>query len=423
MKYELKRRHIGFIMSRYGTYNAYKGEFIEDGKTYNKVEFLRKDKTGMLTINLNTDMDDESTYVMVHLINSYGNIIRKDRYGFFADGMNLYFDCFQNLIDDSEGIEFIPFDFENKEIQHPKRHTRDNTVQSLRKELSQYKEAARRLSSENKKLKEEKEELFNTLEEKNKVITELKEKESCVPPRTQEIFNQTVKARDFYKESFEKESKKCKELKEEIENLKLKLSAMNISDEELESLCGTDIRDKASEILNGTDWTSGYQTMEKGELIKRLRYSESISFKRKETITKLKKELNSKKYDKYIPEDAVNYNEIVLKLKEANRIQEQYAEGLNAANEDRDRMRAEIERLTAGSGEVDGLQIIKENIKKDKEIRDAMKKKPGRKAKFDESKIALMIELKNQGCSMRDIAREIGCSAATVCQKIKQYGE
>ena len=80
MKYELKRRHIGFIMSRYGTYNAYKGEFIEDGKTYNKVEFLRKDKTGMLTINLNTDMDDESTYVMVHLINSYGNIIRFHNY-------------------------------------------------------------------------------------------------------------------------------------------------------------------------------------------------------------------------------------------------------------------------------------------------------------------------------------------------------
>ena len=129
MKYELKRRHIGFIMSRYGTYNAYKGEFIEDGKTYNKVEFLRKDKTGMLTINLNTDMDDDSTYVMVHLINSYGNIIRKDRYGFFADGMNLYFDYFQNLMDDTEGTEFIPFDFENKEIQHPKRHTREHNTE------------------------------------------------------------------------------------------------------------------------------------------------------------------------------------------------------------------------------------------------------------------------------------------------------
>ena len=408
-------------MSRYGTYNAYKGEFIEDGKTYNKVEFLRKDKTGMLTINLNTDMDDDSTYVMVHLINSCGNIIRKDRYGFFADGMSLYFDCFANLMDDSEGTEFVPFDFGNKEIQHPKRHTRDNTVQSLRKELSQYKEAGRRLSSENKKLKEEKEELLHTLEEKDKVIAELKEKDSCVPSRTQEIFNQTVKARDSYKESFEKESKKCEELTEEIENLKLKLSAMSISDEELESLCATDIRNKASEILNGRDWTSSYETMDKKELIKRIRYSETLSFKRKEKITELKKELNGKKYDKYIPEDAVSYNEIVLKLKEAKGMQEQYAEWLNAANEDRDRMKAEIERLTAGSGEIDGLQVIKENIKKDREIRNAMKKKPGRKAKFDESKIALMIELKKQGCSMRDIAREVGCSVGTVCNKLKKY--
>ena len=112
---------------------------------------------------------------------------------------------------------------------------------------------------------------------------------------------------------------------------------MSISDEELESLCATDIRDKASEILNGREWTSSYETMGQKELIKRILHSENISFKRKEKITELKKELNSKKYDKYIPEDAVSYNEIVLKLKEVKGIQEQYAEWLNAANEDRDR--------------------------------------------------------------------------------------
>lgn len=419
MKFELKKKHINYLMKQYDTYRAYRGEFIEENKAYTKVEFQRRDKKGMLTINLETDINDESQYVMVNLVNSYGRIVRKDRYGFFVDGNNLYFDCSDNLLNDTESTEFIPFNFEDDAIQSQKKHTRDNTIQLLRMELAEHKEKFKLLQDENKRLKEENDTLTHSIEEKDREIKQMQEKSSANPTRSQQIFNDAVRMRDFYKKSYEKESNKCKELSEEIENLKIQMCIPCTT--ENDSIIT--IRDKASEIFHGRTWTESYDVMEKPELIKRLRYTETISDKRAEKIKELKKELNSKKYDKYVQEDAVTYNEAILRMNEAIGRERQSYDYLKQSNEDRDRLKKEIERLTARSGEVNGLEIIKESIENENKIRAAQKKKPGRKEKFDESKIALMIELKKQGYTMREIAREIGCSAATVCQKIKQYGE
>lgn len=266
------------------------------------------------------------------------------------------------------------------------------------------------------------------------IIAELKHEQpttTTLSPDMQQEYDEAIKDRDTYKswyenqkENYQKEYEKNKELSEEIESLKLQVSTEptteNISDEELDTLSIRDIRNKATEEVDGKPfndfgWFDSYENMSRSELVKRVHYVETISNRRKATIQELKKELQSKRYDQYSEEDSITYNAALEKIGRLERDLKMYQGFVENSNKREAELQQKVTELASATlTPEESIKVIEQNIEQDKELKKANQKKQGRPVTVTDTQRAVIFELHKNGHSIRAIAKQVGKSVGTV---------
>ena len=293
------------------------------------------------------------------------------------------------------------------------------------------------------------EELNNMIAERDKEIERLQGEvanlkhalptTTLLSPRMQKEYDDTIVKMDMYKRLYDKSSENLKEekakserLSQEVQKLKLVLSSeptiANISTEELETLSRNEIRKKTSEAVIGTPdpdykvtFHDYYVPMTNSELIKKLHYVETISENRRTRIVELKRELQSKRYDKYSQEDAVTYLEALQKINNLQYHLSMYQDWYEKADKKNEELQQEITRLASTTlSPKESIQVIEQNIEEDKKLKKETQKKKGRPVSIDERERAVILELHRNGHSIREIAKQVGRSVGSVHKIINE---
>lgn len=216
------------------------------------------------------------------------------------------------------------------------------------------------------------------------------------------------------------------ELRNHIAELEAKLSAApttdNVSDDELETLSVKDIRKKTSEEIDGTipedykvTWFDYYDHMDRTDLVKRLKYVETISERRSKKITELKKELTNNRFEQYSEEDSITYNAALQKISSLEHNLEMWQEWLDNANKRNEELQKQVTELaSANLTPEESIKVIEQNIEQDKELKKANQKKQGRPVTVTDTQRAVIFELHKNGHSIRAIAKQVGKSVGTV---------
>lgn len=257
------------------------------------------------------------------------------------------------------------------------------------------------------------------------IIAELKHEQpitTTLSPDMQHNYDEAIRLRDLYEGWYKDLKTKNESLEEEIESLKLQVSAEptteNISDEELENLAIGQIREKATEEVGGEHsygWYDGYVNMGKADLIKRIRFAEKTSDRRANKIHELKKELQSKRYDQYSEEDSITYNAALEKIGRLERDLEMYQGFLENSNKREAELQQKVTELASTTlTPEESIKVIEQNIEQDKELKKANQKKQGRPVTVTDTQRAVIFELHKNGHSIRAIAKQVGKSVGTV---------
>lgn len=232
----------------------------------------------------------------------------------------------------------------------------------------------------------------------------------------------------------ENEKREClrenSELRERIEGLELRMSEApktdNISDEELENLSIEEIRSKCSETINGTSdrhtqWYDYYNGKNRTELVRSIKYVETVSERRKKTIDKLQKQLKDKKFAQYSQDDAVTYSALIRELDQLKHDLKLYQKFYDDEQKRNDQLQAKIAEMAAATlSKEEAVQIVEENIAQDTAAKKTTRRKKGRPQTMTTEQIALIHVLREQGCSIRQIAKQLGKSEGTIHRYIHE---
>lgn len=271
-------------------------------------------------------------------------------------------------------------------------------------------------------------------------IAELKHDQSTgttLPSELQKELDEAIKWRNIYhddserqRQLLEKEERHSQKLSLEIENLKLQLSeeptTENISDEELGTLSKHEIRDKATEKVGGerffdVGWSDSYSNIKRAELIKRVHYTETISERRREEILDLRKQIQDKRFSQYSQDDAVTYTALLSKKNRLEQDLETYRGYLKKADKRNDELQVKIAEIAAATlSKEEAVQIVEENIVQDTAAKKETRRKKGRPQTMTADQIALIHVLREQGCSIRQIAKQLGKSEGTIHRYIHE---
>ena len=414
---------------------------------------------GMLTINRKWDKETDTSYVMVHISDASGKIYRKDRWNFFPDVRQLYFD----YSIDKDGN----YDIELKRLDGGNMAKRQSKTQRLQSELDNYKKWLQESEARNQKLRDNAENSFlnsatyNQMMEKigfiealNKLneshIKHLESQKRKVDESIQQVFADNKAMMEHYKEDGEEnsyfigltenwhEAKEYTKLKSEIADLKGKVEGLETllkdRDTEINRLQGVvgELRHKITTAPS--DHTEDLQKKieilckENQELRDAKNKAESeVSRQRtlrmnvKSDLRQVERELETermKKYEQYVPEDAASYQAMVHDLEFYKNLCEQqtdYRQTLERRIRELEEQVSDLATTTLPTDEA--VAIIEQNIEQAKEIKAP--KKSGRPPKIDSQKMALVIELKANGHSMRSIAEQLNISVGSVHRYIK----
>lgn len=232
----------------------------------------------------------------------------------------------------------------------------------------------------------------------------------------------------------ENEKREClrenSELRERIEELELRMSETpktdNISDEELENLSIEEIRSKCSETINGTSdrhtqWYDYYNGKNRTELVRSIKYVETVSERRKKTIDKLQKQLKDKKFAQYSQDDAVTYSALIRELDQLKHDLKLYQKFYDDEQKRNDELQAKIAEMAAATlSKEEAIKAVEANIAQDTEMKKATRKKKGRPQTMTTEQIALIHVLREQGHSIRQIAKQLGKSEGTIHRYIHE---
>lgn len=272
------------------------------------------------------------------------------------------------------------------------------------------------------------------------VVAELKHSQSAgttLPSELQKELAEAIKWRNIYQDDserqrqlLEKEERHSQKLSLEIENLKLQLSeeptTENISDEELGTLSKHEIRDKATEKVGGerffdVGWSDSYSNIKRAELIKRVHYTETISERRREEILDLRKQIQDKRFSQYSQDDAVTYNALLRELDQVKYDLKSYQKFYKNEQKRNDELQAKIAEMAAATlSKEEAVKVVETNIAQDTEAKKATRRKRGRPQTMTTEQIALIHVLREQGCSIRQIAKQLGKSEGTIHRYIHE---
>lgn len=139
-------------------------------------------------------------------------------------------------------------------------------------------------------------------------------------------------------------------------------------------------------------------------------------------LDSVKRELEAermKKYDQYVPEDAATYQATVRDLEYYKILVHNQTDYRKTLEKRIQELEDQVMELTSNIPLKKAASIIEQNIEQDKLITKAV----GRPSKVDNHKIALILELKANGHSMRSIAKQLRVSVGTVHRFIKLNAE
>lgn len=294
---------------------------------------------GMLTINRKCDKETDTYYVMVHISDASGIIYRKDRWNFFPDARQLYFD----YSIDKDGN----YDIELKRLDGGNMAKRQSKTQRLQSELDNYKKWLQESEARNQKLRDNAENSFlnsatyNQMMEKigfiealNKLneshIKHLGSQKEKVAEAVQQVFADNKAMMEHYKEGDEEnpyfigltenwhEARDYMKLKSNIADLKGKVEGLETllkdRDAEITRLQGVvgelkhksaptttppDVKfyldDEQMERVNQTQAELEKSNSENQELRKRVNELSEETHEQRQTIRKLEGEVSRQK--------------------------------------------------------------------------------------------------------------------------------
>lgn len=345
---------------------------------------------------------------------------------------------------------------------------RQSKTQKLQSELDNYKKWLQESEARNKKMREQAENSFlnsatycqmmekigfiealNNLNQSH--IKHLESQKRKVDESIQQIYTDNKAMMEHYKEDGEEnsyfigltenwhEAKEYTKLKSEIADLKGKVEGLETllkdRDTEINRLQGVvgELRHKIATTAP-SDHTEDLQKKieilckENQELREAKNKAESeVSRQRtlrmnvKSDLDEVERELESermKKYDQYVPEDAASYQAMAHDLKFYKNMCEQQTDYRQTLERRIRELEEQVSDLATTALPTDeAVAIIEQNIEQAKEIKSP--KKSGRPPKIDSQKMALVVELKANGHSMRDIAEQLNISVGSVHRYIK----
>lgn len=455
----LTQDEISKLLKNYG--GSYRWKLNKDLSQKSDQKVYMDASGGMLTINRKWDKETDTSYVMVHISDASGKIYRKDRWNFFPNVRQLYFD----YSIDKDGN----YDVELKRLDGGNMAKRQSKTQRLQAELNNYKKWLQESEARNQKMREQAENSFlnsatycqmmekigfiealNNLNQSH--IKHLESQKRKVDESIQQIFTDNKAMMEYYKEDGEEnpyfigltenwhDAKEYTNLKSEIADLEGKVEGLKTllkdRDDEITRLQGVvgELRHKITTTTTPSDNTDDLQKQidelykENQKLREAKNKAESeVSRQRtlrmnvKSDLRQVERELESermKKYDQYVPEDAASYKSMVHDLnfyKDLCEQQTDYRQTLEKRIRELEEQVSDLATTTLPTDKA--VAIIEQNIEQAKEIK--VPKKSGRPPKIDSQKMALVVELKANGYSMRSIAEQLNISVGSVHRYIK----
>lgn len=419
-KFFLSQSDLNKLIKNYGGISYWKLNKGLSGSDGN-VTYINE-KGDMLSVNQLWDKESDKQYVMVFISGQDGKIYRKDKWNWFETIHQLYFEhTFQNGKYDLEFNLLEGIKMRKKKL---------STTQKLKEEVEQYKRQLEdckgllaRSEEKVRSFQNQAEDAFiasptylqiqETIKERDAEINRLTKKAATQSalvsdPELQEEYQEAIRLKNLYEEWYNQEKKKTEKLEEDIEKLKIELQGQ-ISDKDISD------DDLGNWIDLGIKWYYSYWNFDKSELVRKLKYSETISERRRKQIIELKKQLRNNRYEQYVQEDAITYEEALNKISrlESNlRDFQGYFETWFNRSEELEQELAKYAATTLPPEEAG--EIVGKNIQENNKLKSQIKKKSGRPAKIDEHQVALIRVLHEEGYSMRKIADQIGCSVGTV---------
>lgn len=263
-------------------------------------------------------------------------------------------------------------------------------------------------------------------EEIRELKGKIEQKEQAIADRDDEIRRlQWVIAKDVDKVQLSVSQERIVQLESEVEMLKStpttapsETTTSEQSSEELETLRkeNQELRERVNE-----------ESKQNREYWQQIRKLEGEVSRQKTLRTNLKHEKRSveidlenermKKYDQYIPEDAASYQAMVHDLRFYKNLCEQQTEYRHTLERRIRELEEQVSNLATTLPTDEAVAIIEHNIEQAKEIKSP--KKSGRPPKVDSQKMALIVELKANGHSIRSIAEQLNMSVGNVHRYIK----
>ena len=348
---------------------------------------------------------------------------------------------------------------------------RQSRTQRLQSELDNYKKWLQESEERNKKLIDKAEDSFLNSPTYNQMMERIGFLEICnnlnqshikhlesqkrkVDESIQQVFADNKAMMEHYKEDGEEnsyfigltenwhEAKEYTKLKSEIADLKGKVEGLETllkdRDTEINRLQGVVGELKHKITTAPSDHTEDLQKKieilckENQELREAKNKAESeVSRQRtlrmnvKSDLRQVERELETermKKYDQYVPEDAASYQAMVHDLEFYKNLCEQQTDYRQTLERRIRELEEQVSNLATTTLPTDeAVAIIEQNIEQAKEIK--VHKKSGRPPKIDSQKMALVVELKANGYSMRSIAEQLNISVGSVHRYIKMNEE
>ena len=471
----LTQDEISKLLKNYG--GSYRWKLNKDLSQKSDQKVYMDASGGMLTINRKWDKETDTSYVMVHISDASGKIYRKDRWNFFPNVRQLYFD----YSIDKDGN----YDVELKRLDGGNMAKRQSKTQRLQAELNNYKKWLQESEARNQKMREQAENSFlnsatycqmmekigfiealNNLNQSH--IKHLESQKRKADESIQQIFTDNKAMMEHYKEDGEEnpyfigltenwhDAKEYTNLKSEIADLEGKVEGLNTllkdRDDEITRLQGVvgelrhkitttapsdhaDDLQKQIEILCKENQELrehiDKESKQNNEYWQKIRKLESeVSRQRtlrmnvKSDLRQVERELETermKKYDQYVPEDAASYQAMVHDLNFYKDLCEQQTDYRQTLERRIRELEEQVSDLATATLPTDkAVAIIEQNIEQAKQLKSETRRKQGRPPKMDERIIALIHELKNNGHSIRDIASQVGYSVGSIHRVLKK---
>ena len=465
----LAKKLINFIIQKYG--GGHRWSLREDISERDIVTYTSNDGR-MLTINLMWEgKENQFPYIEVHITDSNGMIIRKDRYDYSnTDKTRIEF-----VYTEEDGHFYDEFRKVGVIMARP-RQSKEAKIKELEKRLADTMKWLEDTQKRNAVMAEQAEQGFlnsPTYYQMQQEIEFFKSLSKLNDIHLASAKKQTMRADEHLRQVYEdnkrmcehegdteywigitecwREAKEYEKLREEIRELKGKVEQQEQSiadrDDEIHRLqmvvgefkcenpTTTLPSEQSSEETENLRKENQELTEENKELSRQVsEYRQQIrklegEVSRQKTLRmNLKHEKRSveielenermKKYDQYVPEDAASYQAMVHDLrfyKDLCEQQTEYRQTLERRIKELEEQVSDLATTTLPTDEA--VAIIEQNIEQAKEIKAP--KKSGRPPKVDSQKMALIVELKANGHSIRSISEQLNMSVGSVHRYIK----